>query len=349
MHFLFCKNNFSAAHWQILVELLVYKKNVYLPKQKSMKEKIDLWKTLNEKSVLKKYFERAKHRFPRWCQGARYYDVIKNFTNGMHYGFLDSRASAIAFQFFIAIFPFVLAMATLLPYFPFDKDVIIETISEFFSVDTAGYFIETINEFLSKPRVGLTSFSIVLLLFFASKGLSTMMKSLNNSYQPVLDRPWWVVRIISMIFAVGIFLCLVIIVALFSYQTMYVKEMVNLETIGGHVLLWLFRLTRLFLIVVFSIGVISFIFYYSPGGKKRVFKLWSPGSFVTVSIIALATYFFKIYLSNFNNYNYLYGSLGAMIIFMVLLKIYAIAMIIGFELNAAIWLARQNILDANKK
>ncbi|MDR2084528.1 MAG: YihY/virulence factor BrkB family protein [Bacteroidales bacterium] len=307
-----------------------------------MREKTDLWLSLENSKFLKRYIERAKHRYPKWCQGARYYDVLKNFVNGMHYGFLDSRASAIAFQFFIALFPFVLALATLIPYFPIDMEIIVETFSSIFTFEATSYLISMFEESFSRPKIGLTSISFLILLFFASKGLSTMMKSLNNSYQAVLDRPWWVMRIISLIFAVIIFILLIIIVLILSYQTAYVK-FINEATLGGQLLVWLFRLIKLSLLMFFSIAIISFIYYYSPGGEKKVFKLWSPGAFIAVVIIGLGAYIFRIYIVNFNNYNYLYGSLGAMIIFLVLLKTCAIALIIGFEFNAAIWTAKKSL------
>lgn len=308
-----------------------------------MREKVDLWSQLENSKFLRNYIQRAKHRYPRWCQGARYYDVLKNFVDGMHYGFLDSRASAIAFQFFIAIIPFVFALSTLIPYFSIDSEILRETFSSIFTFEAASYLIDIIDESFSHPRFGLTSISFLILIFFSSKGISTMMKSLNNSYQAVLDRPWWVMRIISLVFAVIILILLTIIVLILSHQTAYVKNFVDVTTFGGQVVVWLFRLVKLALILFFSIGVISFIYYYSPGGKKKVFKLWSPGAFIAVIIIGLAAYIFRTYIVNFGNFNYFYGSLGAMIIFLVLLKTCAIALIIGFEINAAIWTAKHNL------
>jgi membrane protein len=169
------------------------------------------------------------------------------------------------------------------------------------------------------------------------------MKSLNNTYQKVLDRPWWVVRVISIIFALVIFVLLTAIFLILSYQTAYIKEFINMATFGGQVLFWLFRLIKLLLLFVCSVGVISFIYYYSPGGEKKVFKLWSPGAFIAVFIIGFGAYLFRLYIINISNYNYFYGTLGAIIIFLVLLKTFAIALIIGFEFNAAIWTAKINL------
>ena len=311
-----------------------------------MKEKVDLWSSLENGKHFKKYIERSKSRYPKWCQGARFYDVLRNFINGIHYGFLDSRASAIAFQFFIALFPFILAFATLLPYFSINQDIIKETLSGIFTSEASEYLTTMIDQFFSAPRFGLTSISFLLLIIFSSKGISTMMRSLNNTYQNVLDRPWWVMRIIALIFAIVIFILLAIIVLILSYQTAFIKEIVDAGTFGGQVVIWLFRLIKLSLLIFFSIGVISFIYYYSPGGKKKVFKLWSPGAFIAVVIIGLGAYIFRTYVTNVNNYNYFYGSLGAIIIFMVLLKTCAIALIIGFEVNAAIWTAKNDLKSA---
>ncbi|MCK9303359.1 MAG: YihY/virulence factor BrkB family protein [Bacteroidales bacterium] len=315
-----------------------------------MKQKIDLWSSLLQKKCLHNYLEKAKSRYPKWGQGARYYDILENFVNGMHYGFLDSRASAIAFQFFIAIFPLILALATLVPYLPFDEKVIMNSVFSIFSVEISEYLMTTVESFFTEQRIGLMSISFLVLFIFVSKGISTMMKSLNNSYQPVLDRPWWVVRIISLLFAVVLFVFLVIIIILITSQDIFIHKFIGYDSgIWSVLMIRFFQLFKLVLLIFFAITAISFIYYYSPGGERKTFKLWSPGAFVAVFIIGIATFLFKIYIVNFSNYNYFYGSLAAMIIFMILLKTYSIALIIGFEINAAIGLAkRKKFLEDNK-
>ena len=315
-----------------------------------MREKIDLWRKLHTIKYLKQYLSKAKTKYPKWCQGARYYDVLENFINGMQYGFLDSRASAIAFQFFIALFPFLLAVACIIPYMPFDKEYVIFTISGVLPANASSYLMDTIRNFFTVgPSLGFTSLSMILLIIFSSKGISTMMKSLNNSYQPVLDRPWWVMRIISLIFALGIFIMIVIILSLTFINNNQIFHWLRNTNINKNAVIIFFNIFKILFIILFTFFIIAFIFYYSPGGKKKVFNLMSPGALVSVTIISFATILFSIYLNNFNNYNYFYGSLGAMIIFMVLLKIYAIALIIGFELNAAIGLAKNQITKADQQ
>ena len=54
-------------------------------------------------------------------QGLSLYDILELYVLGIFKGAFSYRASAIAFSFFTAIFPFLLFIIILIPYIPFDN------------------------------------------------------------------------------------------------------------------------------------------------------------------------------------------------------------------------------------
>jgi len=67
-----------------------------------------------------------------------------------------------------------------------------------------------------------------------------------------------------------------------------------------------------------------------------VTKFFSPGGFMTTFLFIISTYLFGIYVEKFSNYNQLYGSIGALLIFMLFSWINSIVLLLGFELNATL-------------
>ncbi|MGI6718122.1 MAG: YihY/virulence factor BrkB family protein [Bacteroidales bacterium] len=313
-----------------------------------MRHRKDLWTNLNKIGFLNNYFEKAKNRYPWWCQRTRLYDVLKNLISAMQNGFLNSRASAIAFQFLKALFPFILSLATVLPYLPIDQAVVLDTISDIFTFEATQTIFNVLHDFLSKPRVGLMSISFIYLLIATSRCISTIIMTLNNSFQTFTKRPWLITRMISLVFAFSLLILFIIVILLLSYQSIFVTSFVDLSTKGGKFVNVILEILRWILLLLTSISIVSLLYYYSPGGE-RVFKLVSPGAFVAVISIGVFVYLYKIYLANFSKFNYLYGSLGALIIFMIILNTSSIVLVFGFELNTAIGLARKKILSGEVK
>ena len=80
---------------------------------------------------------------------------------------------------------------------------------------------------------------------------------------------------------------------------------------------------------------ISFIYKYAPSVKKR-WPLISPGSILATFLMMATTYVFSFWVNHFNNFNKIYGSLGTIMILMLLIYLNSLILLIGFELNLSI-------------
>jgi membrane protein len=80
---------------------------------------------------------------------------------------------------------------------------------------------------------------------------------------------------------------------------------------------------------------IAFIYKYAPAIQKR-WKLASPGAILATFLSILTTLGFSIFVNNFGKYNALYGSIGTMIVLMIIIYINSLVLLIGYELNVSI-------------
>jgi membrane protein len=80
---------------------------------------------------------------------------------------------------------------------------------------------------------------------------------------------------------------------------------------------------------------IACIYKYGPAVHKR-WKLFSPGTLLATLLTILTTLFFSYWVNRFGNYNKIYGSIGTVMILMLLVYFNSLVLLIGFELNVSI-------------
>jgi membrane protein len=112
------------------------------------------------------------------------------------------------------------------------------------------------------------------------------------------------------------------------------KQLVNSTIIGVTV-----NIIKFALLVFMTFLGISTLYYYGPV-KKVHFRFFSAGSIVATILFLASSYGFSVYLTYFNSYNKLYGSIGTIILLLVYINLNAWVLLLGFELNASIQSAK---------
>ena len=100
-------------------------------------------------------------------------------------------------------------------------------------------------------------------------------------------------------------------------------------------------------ILLTSLIAFSSIFYLAPA-KRGSFPFFSPGSVLSAFLSVVTFKIFTIFIENFSNVNTFYGSLGTLIVILMWINVTALMLLIGYELNASIYMARKNG-EARKK
>lgn len=280
--------------------------------------------------------ERTKHIILPGFDKVPLYDVIVFFLKQVKTVGLTERASAVAYNFIMAIPPTCLFIFTLIPHLPFiPKDTIAIQLHHLITdmIPATEYnkgIIEFVDGFLNQTRVGLISFGFVLLIFFASNGMMGLMRSFNKNYigfekRSGLESRWAAIQLTFII--LGLLIACLVLLAM---------QGVVLKWLGvGPKWAALISSFRWLFIIGLVFYAIAFIYKYAPATKRR-WNLISPGSILATFLSLLATLGFSFFVSNFGKYNALYGSIGTIIVAMILIYINALVLLIGYELNVSI-------------
>lgn len=303
---------------------------------KDIEEKLDKIPIINILVMLLK-----KIKLPGF-EGLSLYDLLEMYIVGIINGTLTARAGAIAFSFFMAIFPSLLFFLNLLPYVPIEnfQANFIETITSFLPDESAAFLNEIIVDIVKNKRGGLLSSTFFLSIFLMTNGVAAIFSGFENSYYIHQKRSFLKQYLYAL--SVGLILALLLIftIAVLGYLEIYIPYLSNLgsETAVESSSIGLIIIQYLLLVCMIYMGTAILYYYGTLRGKTA--KFFSIGALLTTVLIVLTSYLFGIYIANFSQYNELYGSIGALLILMLYIWLNANILLLGFELNASLDMLR---------
>lgn len=271
-------------------------------------------------------------------QGICFYDVAAYFISQVRKVGLSERASAIAFQFLLAIPAATIFLCTLIPFMPVSKinDQLLNLARDFSPNYSTYKVIQAfLNDFFRTTRGSLLSLGFFLAIYYSSNAMMGIMRSFNKSLikttrKHFLASRWMAIKLTTLV----IFMVIVSAILLIT-QGVLTKRLFKLLHITNPTTIWLIESGRWIVIVALVLYTIAFIYKYAPAIKKR-WKLLSPGSILSTVLIIVVTYLFSFWVNRFGNYNKVYGSIGTVLIIMMLIYINSLILLIGFELNVSI-------------
>ena len=279
------------------------------------------------------------------------YDLLELYTIGIVRGALTYRASAISYSFFVAIFPFLLVVLNLIPYIPindFQQDFWV-FLDNLLPPGTHRFFEDIFMDIAGKKRAGLLSTVFILSIFLTTNGINAVFGGFEYSYHVVNTRG--VVR--QYFISMGVAMLLVVLIlfsVIFWLAFEYIRGMRIFEFFEGNP--YFFPLVKKIFFIFITYLSVSILFHF--GSPQKGMRFFSAGSFLTLVLFILTTYGFGIYIENFAQYNQLYGSIGAQLIFLLYIWLNATILLLGFELNASLMKLQlsskseeQKVIDTN--
>ena len=276
--------------------------------------------------------------------GMSLYDVIEMYIIGIVKGALTSRAGGIAFSFFMALFPFLLFILTLIPFVPiegFQQDFLF-MINKVLPPNTAESVDSVITDIINNRYGGLLSFGFIASIFLMTNGVNAILGGFEYSYHVKEMRSVLKQYFISMGMSILLSFILVLTVAIVVYFQIGIENLMAKGWLDDE-LFWIEKGQFLFFVLLIFVSV-SFLYKYGTKEVKHS-SFFTPGSILTTILTLLMFKLFSIYVLKFATYNELYGSIGTLLILMLFVWLNSIILLLGFELNASISSLRRTHLN----
>jgi membrane protein len=259
-------------------------------------------------------------------------DILLRVYRGIADDRILANAGAVTFFALLALFPGIAALVSI--YGLFSNAGSIGKQLDALSLILPGGAIEVIGGQLkmltdqgpAKLGFGFV-FGLVVSLWSANGGVKALFDALNTVYEETEKRSFIRLNAISLSFTVAMiaFLvlaiaCVVALPAVLEYLPDFVGTVLNIA-----------RWPLLAVLVAFGLAC---IFRYGPSRDAPQWRWISWGSAAAAIGWLVASAVFSFYAANFGNFNKTYGSLGAVIGFMLWIWISVIVVLLGAKLNA---------------
>jgi membrane protein len=261
-------------------------------------------------------------------RGFSFYDLAEMYVSGIVKGALSSRAGSISFSFFMALFPFLLFILNLIAFIPIENfdGILFDFIELLLPQESQIFFTDIFNDIRQKQRAGLLSSVFLLSVFLTANGVSSIFSSFEGSYHVELSRSFIRQYLYSMM--VGILLAVLLLGGVMALVFFEIFILSNLDELIPSEINWI-RVGQLFFYTILVYISVAILYYFGT-------RFFSPGALMTCLLILMTTYLFGVYIENFSQYNQLYGSIGALLIFLFYIWLNSSVLLLGFELNATL-------------
>ena len=172
-------------------------------------------------------------------------------------------------------------------------------------------------------------FGLLFALWSANNGIKTLFEALNVAYDETEKRSFVWLNVVSFLFTLGA----IVIGILFIVCVGVVPAVLAFAGLGGAEET-LIALLRWPILIVVSSAAISVLYRYGPSRERAKWRWVTWGSALASVAWLVASILFSWYLANFADYNATYGSLGAVIGFMLWTWLSVVILLAGAELNA---------------
>lgn len=297
---------------------------------------------LNKIPLLRQLVSLTKAIKLKTLEGLSLYDILELYVLGIFKGAFSYRASAIAFSFFMALFPFALFILNLIPFIPlenFQADFL-EFVEEGVPPNTYEAIEAILRDIMETSHQGLLSSGFILSILLMTNGINAILGGFEMSAHITITRGFFRQYFISLAISLVLSMILLITVAAIVVAEVMIQKINLFGEVTDIALIEWSRYGFILLMILITTSIL-----YKFGAKETSsISFISYGAVFTTILIILSSYIFGIYVTKFAKYNELYGSIGTLLVLMFYIWINCMVLLLGFELNATISkLKRKNL------
>jgi membrane protein len=248
-------------------------------------------------------------------------------------------ASALAYSWLFAVFPFMIFVLSLLPYLPDHMKGQARTEIDNFVHQLPAQAAETIwqnvTSVLDKPKGGLLVVGLGVAVWAASGGMATTMAALDKCYELDQGRPFYKQRPLALLLTLVVATLMILIVVLLPIGTAVRTWAIKHEYVTDTNLAWvvLFDLARWALALLFMVSALTLVYHFGPSVKHK-FHWLTPGALFCLVVWLALGLSFRYYVARFGKYEQTYGTVGGVAILLLFFYVDALVLLIGAEINS---------------
>lgn len=245
-------------------------------------------------------------------------------------------AAQLAFYFFLALFPALLFLISLLAYLPIESTLAgaLQRMESIVPGEALTLLQAQLDSVLAGRRSGLMTLAVAGAIWSSSSAMTAIISALNTAYDIEEWRPWWKARLVAMALTLALALFIGIAFALVVGGA-DVAEWMAARIGGGELFVRAWTAAPWLVAIALAVFAVNLVYHFAPNADAEWVWL-TPGALLAVTLWFLTSLGLRFYLQSVPGYLAVYGTIGGAIVLMLWLYLSGFALLIGAELNAEI-------------
>ena len=260
-----------------------------------------------------------------------YLDELKNRTIEHQ---LAAFAAQMAYFFVLSFFPLLIFILSIISKLNLNYEFVVDAMRRFLPSSISIMITEFIGQTISTEGGAVLSVSGIVMLYSASRAVNALQRAINISYEVVETRNLLIVKFLGMFYT----LLFTVIIVLSLIIPTIAKDLVDFtSTLLAYEVddqwVYFFHYLRNILLLSSVVIVIVSIYSFLPNKKMHLSDIY-PGALFAIAGSLFTNLIFSKVVVVLTDYSILYGSLSAIIAFMIWINLLAQIIILGAEINA---------------
>ena len=257
-------------------------------------------------------------------------------------------AAQLAYYLLLALVPAIAFLLGLTSFLPGETiQNVVTSAGAFLPDDIIEIIRSQLKNIAEGQNGGIAIVGLLLALWSSSAAVVAVTDALNRAYDIEEGRPWWKVRLIAIALTLALAAFVIVAFGLVLIGPTLAEWLAAHLGLGA-VFEWTWKILQWPLVIVLVAVALAALNYFAPDAEQD--WTWiTPGALLATILWLVASLAFKVYVTNFANYNETYGSLGGVVVLMLWFYISAMAILVGAEMNAEIEHASPHGKDPGEK
>ncbi|MQS75941.1 YihY/virulence factor BrkB family protein [Lactobacillus halodurans] len=269
----------------------------------------------------------------------KFVELAKYVTQAMSDSNVTMASKAITYYILLSLFPAVIVVGNFIPLLHLDKPTVIEYIGFILPDDLHHYLLPTITKVLSNSNTGVLSVGIIVALWAISRGLNIVQMTMNEAYGLDVDNLFTNQTLVNFIIRRGLafFMTLMLLligvaaIVTFTFGQAFLHWLMPLLNIDPH-FVDIFVTWKWPLAIVIMFLIVFALFYFLPNIHLKLKHIITGTVITSVGLLGLSqlfSYYLKYFGSAWNNY----GTIGAIIVFLLWMNMSVTIFLFGNAVN----------------
>ena len=257
-------------------------------------------------------------------------------------------AAQLAYYLLLALVPAIAFLLGLTSFLPGETiQNLVASAGAFLPDDIIEILRAQLKNIAEGQNGGVAIVGLLLALWSSSAAVVAVTDALNRAYDIEEGRPWWKVRLTAILLTLALAAFVIVAFGLVLVGPTLAEWLASHLGLGP-VFEWTWKILQWPLVIALVALALAILNYFAPDAEQD--WTWiTPGALLATVLWLVASLAFKVYVTNFANYNETYGSLGGVVVLMLWFYISGMAILVGAEMNAEIEHASPHGKDPGEK